>query len=180
MIKSTPPAHDDYNELRRALTVLENLAFQLNEKKRSSEEKLAAKVMLSKLGIKNSGTSTLIRQDDVTEQVLVHIIWLFTEYGSSRAIFVAWQSLRLARAPPHIRLYEYTLHLLFFACYMLRSVDCCGLKLYWEPFYKSHIFSQLQDSRGENTLQKGRRLLLFNDMLCLIKIDKRSASHHNS
>lgn len=68
LIKHTSPEHQDYLQLHMALSKLENVAYQLNEKKRSSEEKLAASVILSKLRIKNPA-SVLLRQDDVSEVV---------------------------------------------------------------------------------------------------------------
>lgn len=70
LIKHTPPDHDDYMKLNIALSKLENVAYQLNEKKRASEEKLAAEVILTKLwGSKHVTESVLLRQDDVVEMV---------------------------------------------------------------------------------------------------------------
>ncbi|KAF6032695.1 hypothetical protein EB796_009036 [Bugula neritina] len=102
LIKHTPPDHDDYMKLNIALSKLENVAYQLNEKKRASEEKLAAEVILTKLwGSKHVTESVLLRQDDVVEMVY--------------------------------------------------------------------------NSNGKLVYQKGRRLLLFNDMVCLIKIENSGA-----
>lgn len=66
LIKYTSRDHPDYLDLLHALTTLESIAYELNERKRSSEEKLAAKVVLKKLDIKPAAEdSYLVRQDDV-------------------------------------------------------------------------------------------------------------------
>ena len=72
LLKHTPTDHDDNLPLYLALSKLENVAYQLNEKKRTSEERLAAHLLLNKLS-KNTELkhckSVLYRQDDVMEMV---------------------------------------------------------------------------------------------------------------
>lgn len=71
MIHNTHTDHTDYLNLNIALSKLETVAHQLNERKRSSEKRLAASVILSKLLPRNTdhSDSILLRQDDVTEIV---------------------------------------------------------------------------------------------------------------
>ena len=62
MIKHTSTEHADYLPLHMALSKLENVAHQLNEKKKNCETRHAAKIILTKLKIKNPN-SILLRQD---------------------------------------------------------------------------------------------------------------------
>ncbi|XP_067946272.1 rho guanine nucleotide exchange factor 10-like isoform X2 [Watersipora subatra] len=102
LLKNTPTDHDDHLKLYLALSRLENVAYQLNVKKRTSEERLAARLLLSRISKSNemkNPDSILFRQDDVNE----------VTHGS-----------------------------------------------------------------GGTSKEKPRRLLLFNDMICLISLDNRS------
>ena len=58
-----------------ALSKLENVAHQLNEKKKNCETRHAAKIILTKLKIKNPN-SILLRQDDVSEVVSFYPLML--------------------------------------------------------------------------------------------------------
>ena len=75
MIKHTSTEHADYLPLHMALSKLENVAHQLNEKKKNCETRHAAKIILTKLKIKNPN-SILLRQDDVSEVVSFYPLML--------------------------------------------------------------------------------------------------------
>ncbi|XP_074654119.1 rho guanine nucleotide exchange factor 10-like isoform X2 [Tubulanus polymorphus] len=75
LLKNTDKEHADRLPLQLALTVLENLAHKLNDRKRESEQRHAANKLLKQLNVKfvqklNSPNLHVIRQDDVVETAL--------------------------------------------------------------------------------------------------------------
>ncbi|KAL3862085.1 hypothetical protein ACJMK2_008080 [Sinanodonta woodiana] len=69
LLKYTPRDHMDRERLQEALTELENVAHQLNERKRMSEQIFHGQRIMNKLGLKAIGDAQvyLLRQDDVQQ-----------------------------------------------------------------------------------------------------------------
>ena len=69
ILKHTPKNHHDRENLQEGLTGIENVAHQLNEGKRRSEQKFHGQEILSKLSTKIAADKKayLIRQDDVKQ-----------------------------------------------------------------------------------------------------------------
>ncbi|GAB1608563.1 rho guanine nucleotide exchange factor 10-like isoform X2 [Argonauta hians] len=65
LLKYTPKGHKDRKALQLAVTILENLALKLNDRKRESEKKFAAKQLAMKIRISSFQNSFVIREDDV-------------------------------------------------------------------------------------------------------------------
>ncbi|KAL5015085.1 hypothetical protein ScPMuIL_009355 [Solemya velum] len=68
ILKYTPPHHHDRRALQSALTELENVAHNLNERKRENEQHFKAQQLLNKMNLKFPvGHRRLIREDDMEE-----------------------------------------------------------------------------------------------------------------
>ena len=69
LLKHTPRNHHDRENLQEGLTGIENVAHQLNEGKRRSEQKFHGQEIIHKLSPKLSPDKNayLIRQDDVKQ-----------------------------------------------------------------------------------------------------------------
>eukprot|EP00106_Octopus_bimaculoides_P008662 XP_014776104.1 PREDICTED: rho guanine nucleotide exchange factor 10-like [Octopus bimaculoides] len=65
LLKYTPKGHEDRKALQLAVTILENLALKLNDRKRESEKKFAAKQLSVKIRMSAFHNSFLIREDDM-------------------------------------------------------------------------------------------------------------------
>ncbi|CAH1774827.1 unnamed protein product [Owenia fusiformis] len=90
LLKYTPREHHDRLPLQVALTELENLAHRLNEKKRESEQRHAARQVLANMGRTGQKAETagqyLVRQDDLVQ--LEHNQQTDTVKTKSRRLFL--------------------------------------------------------------------------------------------
>ena len=78
ILKHTPKNHHDRENLQEGLTGIENVAHQLNEGKRRSEQQFHGQEIISKLSTKIAADKKayLIRQDDVKQlsEVGLHFV----------------------------------------------------------------------------------------------------------
>ena len=93
ILKHTPRNHHDREHMQEGLTGIENVAHQLNEGKRHSEQKFHGQEILAKLSarLQPDKKAFLIRQDDVKQISEVKIKTFIFEIHCEKNVFVAFE-----------------------------------------------------------------------------------------